>query len=96
MRSATLKVELLDTSPNFGVQFKDFHAHALTSADAALPPLPAGVPEDPRRIDAVAAATLRDCMQTTFDITATPGAARLPTSYAVAPWPDRTPATSGF
>ena len=31
-----------------------------------LPPLPAGVPEDLRRIDEVAAATLRDCMQTTF------------------------------
>ena len=62
-----VKVEVLDTSPNFGVQFRDIHAHAVTSADAALPPLPAGVPEDLRRIDEVAAATLRDCMQTTFE-----------------------------
>ncbi len=62
-----VKVEVLDTSANFGVQFKDIHAHAVTSADAALPPLPAGVPEDLRRIDEVAAATLRDCMQTTFE-----------------------------
>jgi len=62
-----VKVEVLDTSPNFGVQFRDVRAHAVTSADAALPPLPAGVPEDLRRIDEVAAATLRDCMQTTFE-----------------------------
>jgi alpha-L-rhamnosidase len=62
-----VKVEVLDTSPNFGVQFQDVQAHAVTSAAAALPPLPAGVPEDLRRIDEVAAATLRDCMQTTFE-----------------------------
>ena len=62
-----VKLEVLDTSPNFGVQIKDIRAHAVTSADATLPPLPAGVPEDLRRIDAVAAATLRDCMQTTFE-----------------------------
>jgi len=62
-----VKVEVLDTSPNFGVQFKDIQARAVTSADATLPPLPAGVPEDLRRIDEVAAATLRDCMQTTFE-----------------------------
>lgn len=62
-----VKVEIVDVSPNFGVQFKDVRAHAVTSADAALPPLPAGVPDDLRRIDEVAAATLRDCMQTTFE-----------------------------
>jgi alpha-L-rhamnosidase len=61
-----VKVEVLDTSPSFGVRFEDVRAHAVTSAAAALP-LPAGVPDDLRRIDEVAAATLRDCMQTTFE-----------------------------
>jgi alpha-L-rhamnosidase len=62
-----VRVEVLDTSPNFGVQFKEVHAHAVTSAEGTLPPLPASVPDDLRRIDEVAAATLRDCMQTTFE-----------------------------
>ena len=34
-----VKVEVLDTSPNFGVQLKHIQAHAVTSADATLPPL---------------------------------------------------------
>ena len=62
-----VKVEIVDVSPNFGVRFENVRAHAVTSAEAALPPLPPGVPDDLRRIDEVAAATLRDCMQTTFE-----------------------------
>ncbi len=62
-----VKVEVLDTSPNFGVRFEQLHAHAVTSAEGTLPPLPGSVPDDLRRIDEVAAATLRDCMQTTFE-----------------------------
>jgi alpha-L-rhamnosidase len=62
-----VKVEVLDTSPNFGIRFLDVRAHALTSAKATPAPLPASIAEDLRHIDAVAMATLRDCMQTTFE-----------------------------
>ncbi len=62
-----LKLEVIDTSPNFKVRFDDVGAVALTSAAANPPPLGAGVPESLRRIDAVSIATLRDCMQTVFE-----------------------------
>ncbi|ESQ87264.1 family 78 glycoside hydrolase catalytic domain [Asticcacaulis benevestitus] len=62
-----VKVEVIDTSPNFGVSFRQIQAHALTSASGDLKPLPSGTPADLVRIDEVAAATLRDCMQTTFE-----------------------------
>jgi hypothetical protein len=62
-----LKLEVIDTSPNFKVRFDDVRAVALTSAGADPPPLGAGVPEPLRRIDAVSIATLRDCMQTVFE-----------------------------
>ncbi len=62
-----VKVEVIDTSPDFGVRFEDIKAHALTSAVTLPAPLPVGVPEDLRRIDEVAMATLRDCMQTCFE-----------------------------
>ena len=63
-----VKVEVIDTSPNFGVRFFDTHAIALSSAAnrtraAARPPPPAWV----KRVDEVSRATLRDCMQTTFE-----------------------------
>ncbi len=62
-----VKVEIVDTSSSFGVTFKSVHAHALTSAKGAPPALPDHTPDDLKRIDAVAAATLRDCMQTVFE-----------------------------
>jgi hypothetical protein len=62
-----VKVEVLDTSPNYGVRFLKASAVALTSASAQLKPLPAGVLDWIRRVDEVSAATLRDCMQTTFE-----------------------------
>jgi hypothetical protein len=62
-----LKIEVVDTSPNFKVRFDNVGAVALTSAGADPPPLGAGVPEALRRIDAVSIATLRDCMQTVFE-----------------------------
>ena len=62
-----VKIEIIDTSSSFGVTFKSMRAHALTSAKGTLPPLPAHIHDDLKAIDAVAAATLRDCMQTVFE-----------------------------
>ena len=62
-----VKVDVVDTSPNFGIRFLDASAVALTSASDALKPLPAGVADWVRRVDEVSTATLRDCMQTTFE-----------------------------
>jgi hypothetical protein len=62
-----VKFDIIDTSPNFSARFEDLQAHALTSAQGTMPPLPANYPADLQRIDAVAAATLRDCMQTVFE-----------------------------
>jgi len=61
-----VKIEVLDTSPGFGVRFESLKAHAVTSARGMPPALATGTPLL-RRIDEVALATLRDCMQTTFE-----------------------------
>jgi alpha-L-rhamnosidase len=61
-----VKVEVIATSPEFGVRFEAVKAHAVTSARTMPPPLASGTPLL-RRIDEVAVATLRDCMQTTFE-----------------------------
>ena len=60
-----VKVEVLDTSPEFQVRFEDVHAIAITSARGTVTP----VGDTPllRRIDEVSIATLRDCMQTSFE-----------------------------
>ena len=60
-----VKVEVLDTSPEFTVRFEDVHAIAITSARGEVAPV--GSTPLHRRIDAVALATLRDCMQTCFE-----------------------------
>jgi alpha-L-rhamnosidase len=62
-----VKIEVIDTSPGYGVQFHDIRAHALTAAKLTPEPLPASTPEIFRRIDEVSVATLRDCLQTTFE-----------------------------
>jgi hypothetical protein len=61
------KIDVIATSPNFSVRFDDVKATALTSAGENQRPLPAGVSEVTRRIDAVSLNTLRDCMQTVFE-----------------------------
>ena len=61
-----VKIEVIDTSPEFGLRIEKLRAHAVTSARATPAPL-AGETALARRIDAVALATLRDCMQTTFE-----------------------------
>jgi hypothetical protein len=62
-----LKLEVVDTSPNYKARFDDVRAVALTSAGGNPAPLAASVPDALRRIDAVSIATLRDCMQTVFE-----------------------------
>ncbi|WP_129645430.1 alpha-L-rhamnosidase-related protein [Peristeroidobacter agariperforans] len=61
-----VKVEVIDTSGEFRLRFENVKAHAITSAATAVAPLVADA-EMLRRIDEVAVATLRDCMQTTFE-----------------------------
>ena len=62
-----VKVEVIATSPQYVARFSDFTANAVTSASGKIVPLPQSVPENLRRIDEVSLATLRDCMQTTFE-----------------------------
>jgi alpha-L-rhamnosidase len=62
-----VKVEILGTSPSYAAQFRDIRAHAVTSAVQTPPPLPASASDSLRAIDAASLATLRDCMQTTFE-----------------------------
>jgi hypothetical protein len=61
-----VKIEVIATSPEFGVRFESLKAHAVTSAGTMPAPLAGGTPLL-RRIDEVSLATLRDCMQTTFE-----------------------------
>jgi len=62
-----VKIEVIDTSPNFAARFSDFAATAVTSAGPRPAPLAAGVPPLVRSIDEVSLDTLRDCMQTVFE-----------------------------
>jgi hypothetical protein len=61
-----VKIEVIDTSPEFRIRIERLRAHAVTSARSTPAPL---VNETPlaRRLDEIALATLRDCMQTTFE-----------------------------
>jgi alpha-L-rhamnosidase len=61
-----VKIEVLDTSPEFRIRFEALKAHAVTSATGTPGPLAKETPLM-QRIDAVSIATLRDCMQTTFE-----------------------------
>jgi alpha-L-rhamnosidase len=61
-----VKIEVIDTSPEFRIRIEKLRAHAVTSVSAVPEPL-AGETPLARRIDAVAIATLRDCTQTTFE-----------------------------
>ncbi len=62
-----LKIEVIDTSPNYGLRFSAIQADAVSSAVANPASLPSNVPELLRQIDRVSIATLRDCMQTVFE-----------------------------
>jgi hypothetical protein len=62
-----VKLEVVDTSPNYAVRIGNLKATALSSAGADPLPLPEAVPVLLRQIDKVSIATLRDCMQTVFE-----------------------------
>jgi len=62
-----VKLEIVDTSPNYAVRIGQINAAALSSAGDDPPPLPEAVPALLRQIDKVSIATLRDCMQTVFE-----------------------------
>jgi hypothetical protein len=61
-----VKIEVIDTSPEFRIRVENLKAHAITSARTTPPPLKTHTPFL-QRIDAVSVATLRDCMQTVFE-----------------------------
>jgi hypothetical protein len=61
-----VKIEVIDTSPEFRVRIENLKAHAITSARTMPAPLATHTPFL-QRIDAVSVATLRDCMQTVFE-----------------------------
>ena len=62
-----VKIELLGLPIGRKIAFRNVQAHALTSATGTVPPLPKRLPADLHDMDRVAAATLRDCMQTVFE-----------------------------
>ncbi|HWB83942.1 MAG TPA: hypothetical protein VG675_07360 [Bryobacteraceae bacterium] len=62
-----VKVDVIDTSPNFAARFSEIEATAVSSAGDAPPPLNPAAPELLRRIDEVSLRTLHDCMQTVFE-----------------------------
>ncbi len=62
-----VKLEVVDTSPNYAVRIGKIQATALSSAGGDPPPLPEAVPAMLRQTDRVSIATLRDCMQTVFE-----------------------------
>ena len=62
-----VKIEVLAAPSRSPVIFRNMRAHAVTSAPLPPAPLPAEASVLQRRIDEVAVATLRDCLQTTFE-----------------------------
>ncbi len=62
-----VKVEIVDTSPNYAAKFANVHAIAVSSALASGVILTGDHLAWIKRVDEVALATLRDCMQTTFE-----------------------------
>jgi alpha-L-rhamnosidase len=62
-----VKVDVIDTSPNFSARFSEVEAHAFTSSGARPARLGANVQELLRQIDEVSLNTLQDCMQTVFE-----------------------------
>ncbi|HEX3140569.1 MAG TPA: hypothetical protein VHQ87_10975, partial [Rhizobacter sp.] len=62
-----VKVEVIATSKEFGVRFVRIRAHAVTSATGEPPAAPGLLPEWAAKVDEVSIATLRDCLQTSFE-----------------------------
>ena len=62
-----VKIEVVDTSPEFAVQFTNIFCETITSAHTEVPPLPSDLPTDLRALDEVSLRTLQNCMQTVFE-----------------------------
>ena len=62
-----VKIEVVDTNLDYGMRITDLRARAVTAAKKVPLPLPIGTSPLLRRIDEVAIATLRDCLQTVFE-----------------------------
>jgi len=62
-----VKIELLGLPIGRKIALRNVRAHALTSATGTVPALSKRLPADLHEMDRVAAATLRDCMQTVFE-----------------------------
>jgi alpha-L-rhamnosidase len=63
-----LKIAMASESGQFSVRFGSFLCRTVSSADeAAVEPLPSGVPEDLRVMDEVSRRTLANCMQTVYE-----------------------------
>lgn len=63
-----VRIDVVDTSPNYRVRLERVRLESVTSAgpDLHAPP-PGTLPADLERIDAVSIRTLRNCMQTVFE-----------------------------
>ena len=63
-----MELKVLDTSPKYQVLVSDVSCKTVTSADMSqVAPLNETVPEDLKRIDAIALKTMEDCMQSVFE-----------------------------
>jgi len=63
-----LKIEIIDTSPEYRIRFTDIACQTITSADMTrVEPLGPGTDATLRQIDAIAIRTLRNCMHTVFE-----------------------------
>jgi hypothetical protein len=62
-----VKVDVIDTSPNYAVRIGQMKATAQSSAGGDPPSLPDTVPALLRQVDRISVATLRDCMQPVFE-----------------------------
>ena len=63
-----LELKVMDTSPKYQVLLSDVSCDTVTSGDMSqVEPLNENVPEDLKRIDAIALKTMEDCMQSVFE-----------------------------
>jgi hypothetical protein len=62
-----VKIEVIATSPNYGLRIADVKATAVTSGSGEVAALPPSTPNVLKQIDEVSVRTLRECMQTVFE-----------------------------
>lgn len=63
-----MELKVMDTSPKYQILLSDVSCDTVTSGDMSqVEPLNENVPEDLKRIDAIALKTMEDCMQSVFE-----------------------------